>query len=154
MTDIPIHLNITINNSNNLFRNRQPVRLPIFVFLQDFLCLLKIYKSIMDLFDVKNKLSDLFGNKQHRLSIVFNNDGRLNGLLYMVVLFEDELVIVKNKEERDELNESRKSDESNRIHLSDVKEIYEIIGTGKLLIYSSEKDFIISKAEYDKSFKH
>lgn len=108
----------------------------------------------MDLFDVKNKLSDLFGNKQHRLSIVFNNDGRLNGLLYMVVLFEDELVIVKNKEERDELNESRKSDESNRIHLSDVKEIYEIIGTGKLLIYSSEKDFIISKAEYDKSFKH
>lgn len=106
------------------------------------------------MFDVKNQLSDLFGNKRHRLSITFNNDSRLNGLLYMVVLFEDELVIVKNKEEREELNESKKSDESNRIHLSDVKEIYEIIGTGKLLIYSSEKDFIISKAEYDKSFKH
>ncbi|MBO7053866.1 MAG: hypothetical protein J6W37_00595 [Bacteroidales bacterium] len=113
----------------------------------------------MDLFDVKNKLSDLFGNKQHRLSIVFNNDGRLNGLLYMVVLFEDELVIVKNKEEREELNESKKSDESNRIHLSDVKEIYEIIDTGKnkknpngdkqLRIYSKDENYIISKEKYD-----
>ena len=93
----------------------------------------------MDLFDVKNKLSDLFGNKQHRLSIVFNNDGRLNGLLYMVVLFEDELVMVNNIAEANELNASKKSDESNRIPLSEVKEIYEIIGTGKLLIYSSEK---------------
>lgn len=62
--------------------------------------------------------------------------------------------MVNNIAEANELNVSKKSDESNRIPLSEVKEIYEIIGTGKLLIYSSEKDFIISKAEYDKSFKH
>lgn len=106
------------------------------------------------MFDVKNQLSDLFGNKRHRLSITFNNDSRFNGILYMVVLFEDELVMVNNIAEANELNASKKSDESNRIPLSEVKEIYEIIGTGKLLIYSSEKDFIISKAEYDKSFKY
>lgn len=106
------------------------------------------------MFDVKNQLSDLFGNKRHRLSITFNNDSKFNGILYMVVLFEDVLVMVNNIVEANELNASKKSDESNRIPLSEVKEIHEIIGTGKLLIYSSEKDFIISKAEYDKSFKH
>ena len=105
------------------------------------------------MFDVKNQLSDLFGNKRHRLSITFNNDSRLNGILYMVVLFEDELVMVNNIAEANELNASKKSDESNRIPLSEVKEIYEIIGTGKLLIYSSEKDFIISKYEYDEKIK-
>lgn len=115
------------------------------------------------MFDVKNQLSDLFGNKRHRLSITFNNDSKFNGILYMVVLFEDVLVMVNNIAEANELNASKKSDESNRIPLSEVKEIHEIINTIKnnnnpnaemqLLIYSKEKDYIISKYEYDEKIK-
>lgn len=110
----------------------------------------------MDLFDVKNQLCDLFGNKQHSLSIVFNDGSKFNGPLYMVVLFEDELVMVENIAE---LNDSKKLNKSNRIHLSDVKEIYEIIDTGKnkknpngdkqLRIYSKDENYIISKEKYD-----